>query len=194
MLNEKNEAFSVRLKPSLMEQVEDYVELVNSVKEPKANKFTKVDFFNNVLSDYFQHIVLSNDYITLKEPLYFNSKELVEKGSVKCSTAKPTDLDNVFIIKRVPNNLDTLEKGFSDSITYYYKKPYLHKGIVFSVIPFSEKGFEIEGKYLVFDYKEVPNEEVELIISILKPALIKKHAEIGFTVENSTKGFISRKS
>ena len=177
MNKEKNKSFTIKFKPSLMEQVEHYIKLVNSTKTAKEPKLTKATFFNRVVTNYFQHTVLTNDFITLDRPLYFNSKELLEKGSVKCSNKKPTDLDNVFIVKRVPNNLDNLEKGFFDSISYYYERPYQHKGIVFSAIQLSEDN-SLESKYLVFDYNEFHTDEAELIISILKPEDLTNYLDI----------------
>ena len=160
-----------------MEKIEEYIELVNSAKTDKEPKLTKGTFFNTIVANHFNHMILTNDFIDLDKPLYFNSKELVEKGSVKCSLNKPTDLDNVFIIKRVPNNLDTLHTGFTDSISYYNESIYKHKGIVFSAIQLSEeKG--LEAKYLIFDYNEFSTEEIELIISILKPEDLTTYLDI----------------
>ena len=177
MNKEKNKSFTIKFKPSLMEQVEHYIKLVNSTKTAKEPKLTKATFFNRVVTNYFQHTVLTNDFITLDRPLYFNSKELVEKGSIKCSNKKPTDLDNVFIVKRVPNNLVNLEKGFLDSISYYYDRHYQHKGIVFSAIQLSEDK-SLEPKYLVFDYNEFNADETEVIISILKPEDLTTYLDI----------------
>lgn len=175
MNDEKNKQFSIKFKPSLMAKVEEYIELVNSTKTEKEPKLTKATFFNRMVANYFNHMVLTNDFIALDKPLYFNSKELVEKGSIKCLNNKPTDLDNVFIVKRVPNNLDTLNKGFIDSISYYYEDSYRHKGIVFSGIPFLEEG--LEAKFLVFDFDESTGKP-ELVISILKPEDLTTYLDI----------------
>lgn len=176
MNNEKNKQFSIKFKPSLMEKVEYYIKLVNSTKTDKEPKLTKATFFNTVVAEYFEHTVITNDFITLDIPLYFNSKELVEEGSVKCSFNKPTDLDNVMIVKRVPNNLDRLVKTYNH-ISYYYESHYRHKGIVFSAIQLTEEK-SLEPKYLVFDYNSFGRDDTELIISILKPEDLTTYLDI----------------
>lgn len=176
---EKNKSFSIKLKPSLMEQVEDYISLVNETKTDKENKFKKVDFFNNILSDFFKGKILTNDYVTLKEPLYFNAKELLEEGSVNCSSVKPTtDLDNVQIIKRVPNNLDAI----NDKLFYSYEDYNSHKGIDFSVFYSDFKTVnDIKTSYLVFDleYNTLKEDLVpNLTISCLKTNELSVYLDI----------------
>lgn len=72
MKNESNEVVSFRFKPSLMGKVEDYLKLVNSVKSRDEPVLTKAKFFNDLVSKYFEDTILSNEYIVLEKPLYFN--------------------------------------------------------------------------------------------------------------------------
>ena len=172
---EKNKPFTVRFKPSLNDKIEKYIKLYNSTKKPEDPKLDKTKFFNMIISNYFNHKVLSNDYITLDEPVYFNSAELLEKGSIICSLNKPTDLDNVQIVKRIPNNLDKLEKNVGTIISYYHNSYYRHKGILFSVNDFEGTG--LDSQYLVFDYNSNSGEP-ELTISILKPEDLTAYLDI----------------
>ena len=131
MVKENNKAFTIKFKPSLMEQVEKYIEAVNENKDPYEKKLSKAAFFNNVILDYFEGKVLTNDFITLKEPFYFNAKELIEKKVVKASAELPIhNLDSHYIVKKVPNNLDKWNKKHeSYSLD---ESPSMHKGIYIS--------------------------------------------------------------
>lgn len=121
----------------------------------------KTALIRSLLTEFLEGKILANDYITLEDPLYFNAKSLIEEGSIICSSVKPSsDLDNVYIIKKVPNNLDTLKEG-----CYYYKEPSKHKGINFSVLNAEENVFYVT--YLVFDLTISSSGVPELIINVL---------------------------
>lgn len=168
MDNEINEVMSIRFKPSLMEKVEDYLKLVNSVKSRDDPVLTKAKFFNDLVSNYFEDTILSNEYIVLEKPLYFNYNNLLQKGRVKCSLTKPTNLDDVCIVKRVPNNIDKINK-FDSKLTYCHEKQFTHEGILFSVENFSLDSDSLIMYYLVFDLNLTNSKEPELTIRILKP-------------------------
>lgn len=153
--------------------------LVDKSKQYKKITGVKtVELVETLLTDFFNGKILTNDYITLEEPLYFNSKELFEEGSVKCSLDKPTtDLDNVQIIKRVPNNLDSI----NDNLFYSYEDYNTHKGIDFSVFCsdyITEE--DIKTSYLVFDLKYYNFKELvpDLTISCLKTNELSVYLDI----------------
>lgn len=131
MNKEKNKQFSIKFKPSLMEQVEKYIEVVNENKDPSEKKFNKATFFNNVVADFFKGKVLTNDFIKLEKPFYFDSNELFKKGVVKASVEVPIhNLDSCFIVKKVPNNLD--EWNIENKSYSIEGSSSIHKGIFIS--------------------------------------------------------------
>lgn len=160
MSKQRNENYKqIWLEKELIEKANIYCKNVGS---------NPTKLIRSLLTEFLERRVLTNDFIVLEKPLYFNAKELIEDGSVICSLDKPTnDLDNVYIIKNVPNNLDSFNDG-----TFYYEPYFKHKGIDFSAITLAndEKVFqELIINYLVFDldlsdFVEKP----ELKISILK--------------------------
>lgn len=131
MNEEKNKQFSIKFKPSLMAKVEDYIEVVNENKDPSEKKLNKATFFNNVVADYFEDKVLTNDFIELEEPFYIDSYELLKNGVVKASVELPIhNLDSCFIVKKVPNNLD---KWNIENNSYSSEESSsVHKGIFIS--------------------------------------------------------------
>lgn len=171
MVNEKNEAFTIKFKPSLMEKVEAYVNTVNKHKKASEKKLTKANFFNDVVNDYFKEKVLTNDYIELERPFYFNMQELKENGVVKASSEVPIyDLENCYIVNNVPNNLDVFDKN---NKTYCSGNASKHKGIFIKYdVSLEDKTVpsilfdtevisiitDITENYLLFDFNSSNNE------------------------------------
>ena len=101
-----------------MNKIDNFVNLTN---------IDKTQFFNKILTNYFEGKVLNNNFIKLDEYFYFNIEELKENGIVKASSELPiNDLDKCLIVKKIPNNLDTFNK---ENETYCYGKQTQHKGI-----------------------------------------------------------------
>lgn len=88
----------------------------------------RTDFIKDLILKELEGKVLTNDFIELDRPFYFNYTELVDNGTVKASDVKPiSNLEDVVIIKKVPNNLDVFRPELK---TYCYNlNPNLHKGI-----------------------------------------------------------------
>ena len=104
-------------------------EVVNDVNKYCTLTGTKrTEFIEQLIKQELEGKVLTNDFIELDKPFYFNYAELIEEGTVKASTVKPiSNLEDVAIVKKVPVNLDKFE---ADLKTYCYNKnPDLHKGI-----------------------------------------------------------------
>ena len=154
---EKNEAFTIKFRPSLMAKVEDYI---------KEADITKASFFNDVVADFFEGKVLTNDFITLENYFYFNFEELKENGIVKASSEVPIhDLNNCYIVKKIPNNLDSWNKKEG---TYSSSSSNIHKGIyTLFIVVFVEEDFKLADvieKYLLFKYDSLYNElEISLV-------------------------------
>jgi hypothetical protein len=167
MNEEKNRQFSIKFKPSLMAKVEDYIDVVNANKESSERKLSKASFFNNVVADYFEGKVLTNDFIELDRPFYFNYKELKEKGVIEASSEVPIhDLDTSFIVKAVPNNLDVWN---AEEETYSSGSSNVHKGLyVFYLVILNEEDFfKVDGiieRNFLFKYDSSANSlEVSLL-------------------------------
>lgn len=88
----------------------------------------RTDFIKDLILKELEGKVLTNDFITLDRPFYFNYTELVENGTVKASDVKPiSNLEEVIIVKKVPNNLDSFNAELK---TYCYNdNAKLHKGL-----------------------------------------------------------------
>lgn len=138
---------------------------IGSTFEPdlvnKLNKYcsltetNRTKFISDLIESELKGKILTNDFIELEKPFYFNLKELLEKGTVEATTEKPSsDLYNQIIIKKVPNNLDSFEE---DLKTFCFdNNSKLHKGII-----------TFNYKDLVYYDKEVGyNEETEEVKTI----------------------------
>lgn len=165
---EKNKPFTVRFNPSYWKKIE-FIVNETGLSRPKI--------MNEILGSYFEGRVLTNDFIELENPFYFNMKELKEKGIVKAIT-KPSihDLPKYYIVYKIPNNLDVFDK---DSKTFYSGSTSEHKGIyVHYTITFGEAEVEVNEdftdsintvkeiteKHLIFNYDSSANSlEISLV-------------------------------
>lgn len=119
-----------------MESVEVINIKVDKKLKKKLTEYTKLIGANNsslireLITAELDGKILTNDYITLDKPLYFNEMELYKKGKIKATPIKPAgNIEHIQIIKRITNNLDSFNK--TDK-SYYYKEHTQHKGIIFN--------------------------------------------------------------
>lgn len=164
---EKNEPFTVRFNPSYWKKIE-FIVNETGLSRPKV--------MNEILGSYFEDKVLTNDFIELENPFYFNMKELNEKGIVKAIT-KPSihDLPKYFVVYKIPNNLDVFDK---DSKTFYsgstseHKGIYVHYTMKLGTAKLEHEKFtetintveEITEKHLIFSYDSSANSlEISLV-------------------------------
>lgn len=112
-------------------------------------------------------LILTNDFITLEKPFYFNWQELQEKRIVKATTEKPFhDINNYTVVKKVPNNLDLFNKELKSYC--YENNPNHHRGVFIYPKPVLQettlKIKEVLVYTLLFNYKPNSNElDVSLI-------------------------------
>ena len=95
--------------PELHNQINRYINLVNSNKEIDANKhkFNVRDYILNLIEKDLNELVLDNTFIELDRPLYFNKRILKETGVVKTTNVLyGNDLEETIVIEKTPNNLD----------------------------------------------------------------------------------------
>ena len=138
-----------KVEPSLNEKLVDYAKLIGD---------NKIDLLEELILKELEGKVLTKGFIVPEKLYYFNMKELLEEGTVKASTNKPsTDFENFYTVKMIANNLDSKNKEFK---TYCYNdNKDLHKGIF---IYYFLNSTEAKYMALVFDYNSL---EEELIIS-----------------------------
>ncbi len=147
------ENFQIKMKPDLLIKLNNYIQTINKVrKEEKAdakNTSQKL-IINELLETFFKNKIVSNDYIKLDKPFYFNKNDLIKNKNVSCITNKPNQQFNNYItVSRIPNNLDTFNKKFN---SYCFNNTYkYHKGIL--LYPYTDKT-TIKFYYLLFEYCE----------------------------------------
>lgn len=134
-----------RIDKNLVDKAMQYKELTGT---------SVVALVEGLLTDFFKDKLLTNDYIELPKPYYFNMKELKAEGIVKASAVKPIkELENTYILFNIPNNLDLWNSSFN---SYCFEDvPNLHRGYYVLV------DFKTD---LVFSY-DSETEELEIAIS-----------------------------
>ena len=189
-------------------------ELVNKLnKYCSKTGIKRTELVTELIEKELKGKILTNDFIELEKPFYFNMKELLEKGTVEASTKKPSsDLYNEIIIKAVPNNIDTFEEKLK---TYCYDNDSkLHRGIITFLIKEEVKiknviGYDEENEtevvrtitksvaktvYLLFDYFsaiskdhfitfEKPTLKVSLLTVNELPVLLDNSKDVLATIE-----------
>lgn len=179
MVKNTTEYLQVGITPELKDKVNKFC----SVKGNTKNKL-----INDLLQDFFNNKIVSNDYIKLKEPLYFNIQDLLNNKSVICTNSKPTSKFNEFIkIVNVPNNLDSYNKNYN---SYCSDAPNHHKGILINSL-LDENHENLFIHYLGFefiindpDYNLITNSQDTLKISLINETELlnvlnmDKHKEI----------------
>lgn len=110
----------------------------------------------DLLNDFFEDIHITNDYINIDEIYYFNFSKLLEKREVIATKNKLSEnLNETFIIKKIPNNLDKFDKTYN---TFCYNgNQYQHAGIYSYNRFYCEKNFKdtsLFQYYILFNYNE----------------------------------------
>ena len=150
---------AVRLNKTQHENLKKYKELLN--KKNKKNKISLADLTNNILEDYFKGMLLTNDYITVKNELYFNYRQLLQEKEVTATRNKRfKDIEYLFIIRQIPNNLDTFNYEYNsycyNDIKGFHKGVYIYTPI--GLDSWSYDGYiRNEDIILVFEYDENEN-------------------------------------
>ena len=134
-----------KVKRELVEKANLYKELTGT---------SRVKLVESLLTDFFKDKILTNDFIELPKPYYFNLPELVANNYVKATSDKPIkELEYSYILFNVPNNLDSYNAEIG---SYCFEdNPDLHRGYYIS----SEFKFDF-----VFSYNS-KTEELEIATS-----------------------------
>ena len=92
-----------RVEADFNEKLVNYANLIG---------LSKIELIEELFYKEIQDKVLTNTFISIEELYYFNFIELQKNKTVKASKIRPTtDLAEVFIIKKIPNNLDVFDKA-----------------------------------------------------------------------------------
>lgn len=171
----------IRISIEVWDKLEEYIK---TMEKEEGVSFNKRKFFDKLLTDFFKDKLVTNTTIPLKEPYYFNYRELLKNKTVECTTEQPTtNLESYYIIKNIPNNLDKWNGS------YYYKHKGNHKGILFDYNEFvkfeatiSQNKEDIQnGLFLVFFYEEENSEDgtlyktPKLTIKLVVPKYLNKY-------------------
>lgn len=134
------------LEESLVNEIDSYVKLVNEHKSKNEKNISRIDLIRNHFKDLLADKVLTNDFITLERPFYFNKYNLITKGTAEATVEKPSSkLKDQYIIYKVPNNLDNWINEFNS----YCTEKNVHEGI----LPYIDVVIDNEGaERNVIDY------------------------------------------
>ena len=164
-------SFTKEEDKELLLQLDNYLELIN--KNRTSNKISRLNFFSNAIKKKLEGKVLTNDYITLDNPFYFDMEELKEKGVVEAkSKSSIHNAENYYRVFKVPNNLDVFNPEFR---TYCSDVPSVHKGIY---IHFQVKSKDVE-RVIFNDFKD----NLTVITDIIETYFIFEYDSSANTLE-----------
>ena len=171
MVKGTTEYLQIGITPELKDKVNKYC----SVKGNTKNKL-----FNDLLQDFFNNKIVSNDYIKLDKPLYFNIQDLLNNKCVIATTEKPTSKFNEYIkIVNVPNNLDKYNTKYN---SYCYDAPGQHKGILINCL-LDRNHENLFIHYLGFEFNIISDPDFKMIMNksdTLKISLINENDLLNF--------------
>ena len=138
--NKKNNIqFNIRVNKELKEQFNEIVKLSN---------IKNVDLINEILQEYYNKRVFTNDFLYFDKPFYFNIMDLFENKQAKAIKTPPeTNQFNYYIVNGMPINFNAWNKNYN---SYCFNNDINHhKGIILNQ-------FGIDGIificFLVFEY------------------------------------------
>lgn len=138
--NKKNNIqFNIRVNKELKEQFNEIVKLSN---------IKNVDLINEILQEYYNKRVFTNDFLYFDKPFYFNIMDLFENKQAKAINTPPeTNQFNYYIVNGMPINFNAWNKNYN---SYCFNNDINHhKGIILNQ-------FGINGIificFLVFEY------------------------------------------
>ena len=178
-MKEENKTVQLgKVTPSFNKKIKDYAELIGK---------DKIEFIEEVLTKELEGKLLTNDFITLEKPFYFevgyfdfndpynkiktSSESLIGTYKEEYSSEIEIVPEDVYIIKKVPNNLDTFNKTYGKYC--FENNPNRHKGLYIyhnfkDLSDFSRS--TTDNIILLFDYNE---ETEELFLQVQELDKIK---------------------
>lgn len=109
-------------EPELVNRLSSYSELIGVDR-------TKI--VSSLIAEALEGRILDNDFIALDRPYYFDFKKLIHEGKTEASVEPLViEPERLFILKKVPNNLDRPNKKYG-TYSYSEDKPNFHKGLLY---------------------------------------------------------------
>lgn len=149
-----------KVEPEFNEKLLNYANLIG---------LSKTDLIEELVNKEIEDKVLTNDFIDIDEIFYFNFLDLQKNQITKASKVKPiTNLKEIFIVKKIPNNLDEFNK---DLRTFCYNGTaekhlgvYSYNRMVINPIKANQSNFF--QYYILFEYD---SKTEELILKLTNP-------------------------
>lgn len=138
--------------------------LIDKTKQyKKLTGISTVELIEDLLTDFFNETVLSNNFIELEEPYYFvDRSEFTDlKRTFKASLENPIETvekkpDFIYVVNEIPNNLDSFSKEHNSFC--FNNNPNRHKGVYiyhkFLKLSDNPEEIDILDKIYLFDYNE----------------------------------------
>lgn len=162
---------NIDISIEMMDNLNNYANILTSMaykgydKDGNIKKVAKTEALNKILEEFFKDTHLTNDFITLKKPMYFISDNISQnRVTIEAfndnGDIEEDELYNSFIIHKVPNNLDTFNTEYNKFC--YNNQLNRHKGVYIYYQIHDTSKFSIERHILIFDYiagdedKEMP--------------------------------------
>ena len=128
------------------------------IKHCELNNISQNKFIRSLINNYFNNKIVSNDFIKLDKPFYFNVNDLLNNNSVVCSLDKPTsNINNYYVIDKAINNLDKYEINYKTFCTGARNE---HKGIIYNCFDLKKNETPLFN-YIIFEFKDIPENEKE---------------------------------
>ena len=149
-----------KVEPELNERIVNYSKLIG---------ISKTDLIEELFNKEIEDKVLTNDFINISEIYYFNMIDLQKNKEVKTSKVKPTtNLNDVFIVKKVPNNLDVFNKAKRtfcyNGVAEKHLGIYSYNRMIINPVKANETNFF--QYYILFEYD---SKTEELILKLTNP-------------------------
>lgn len=119
---DKPSSIGSTFEADLVNNLNAYCELIGA---------NRTELVSSWINEKLKGRILTNDFIELDKPYYFDFKKLIQEGTAEATIEKPIiSPERLFILKKVPNNLDKPNKRYG---TYSFSEdnPSYHKGVYF---------------------------------------------------------------
>lgn len=176
-------------KPDLINKLSAYCSLIG---------VDRTKYISEVLEKELKGLILTNDFITLEKPFYFNWQELEEKEIVEATSEKPIQhLEKYVVVKKVSNNLDLFNTEinsycFEDSFNthrglFIYPKPVFEESTLnFKDVIAHILYFNYNSKYNKLTISLIDYNELDLYLDLKTQLSVKEKLfnDLAYYVEN----------
>ena len=144
---------------AVINKFDKYISLINEHKGKNDKAEARTTLTMKLIKELLEDKVVSNDFIELDKPFYFDYDKLLKDHEVTAEPNPPiSNIENCFKIVKVPNNFDSFNK---DVVSYCYgDNVSSHRGItIYTMVKaISDKKIYPVPVPLIFDYDSKKNE------------------------------------